>query len=115
MNPNDKPQTKQTYGFKSLNFPKPLEETQAFEEALADLIKNIEFRQYTNTFQQKLNNEKENIEKETKVFVGADKTTNFYKMSTKDYKEIVKKNVEAEYKKEKEKNIQNTNKTHNCK
>ena len=45
------------------------------------------------------------IEKETRVSVGADKTSNFYKVEPKDYKELVKKNVESEYKKETIRNV----------
>ena len=52
------------------------------------------------------------IEKETRVIVGADKTSNFYKVEPKDYKELFKKNVESEYKKETSRNVKNVDKAH---
>ena len=46
---------------------------------MRDIIVNVEFKDNTNSFQQKLAKEKETIEKESKMIVGADKTSNFYK------------------------------------
>ena len=66
----------------------------------------------TNPFQQKLNSEKEMIRNEPKLVVSADKTSNFFKVEPEEYKELVKKNVEAEYKKENKQNIQKVNKAH---
>ena len=37
------------------------------------------------------------IENETKLIVGTDKTSNYYKVDPKDYKKLMKKNVEAEH------------------
>ena len=56
--------------------------------------------------------EKEIIEKESKLIVGADKTSNFYKVDPNQYKDMVKKNVEAEYKKETVANVPKVNKAH---
>ena len=52
------------------------------------------------------------VQKETKVIVSADKTSNYYKVDPKEYKDLVKKNVEAEYKKETARNVMNINKAH---
>ena len=103
---------KETYEFKSLKNPPPIPEIKPFENDLIDLIKNIEFENKTNPFQQQLKNEKEMVKNEPKMIVSADKTSNYYKVDPKEYKELVKKNVEAEYKKETARNIQNTNKAH---
>ena len=104
--------SKETYEFKSLKNPPPIPEIKPFENDLIDLIKNIEFENKTNPFQQQLKNEKEMVKNEPKIIVSADKTSNYYKVDPKEYKELVKKNVEAEYKKETARNIQNTNKAH---
>ena len=76
------------------------------------MIKNIEFETKPNPFQQKLNDEKEMIKNEPKLIISADKTSNFYKVEPKDYKDLVKKNVEAEYRKEQTQNVQKVNKAH---
>ena len=76
------------------------------------MVKNVEFEVKTNQFQKKLSFEKEMIKNEPKLIVGADKTSNFYKVEPKEYKNLVKKNVETEYKKEKAANIQKINKAH---
>ena len=95
-----KPTQKETYGFKTIRDPPAVPELKEFEDDFIELIKNIEFRKNNiNKQQQKLKREKDMIEKETRVIVGADKTSNFYKVEPKDYKELVKKNVESEYKK----------------
>ena len=105
FNPNSKSK-KETYGFKSLKFPDQFEELKDFEEEFRDLIVNVEFKDKKNSFQNKLAKEKEEIEKETKLIVGTDKTSNFYKVEPEEYKDLVKKNVEAEYKKETKKNME---------
>ena len=111
FNPNSKSK-KETYGFKSLKFPQQFEELKDFEEEFRDLIVNIEFKDHKNAFQEKLAKEKEDIEKESKLIVGADKTSNFYKVDHEEYKELVKKTVEAEYKKETKKNVEKVNQAH---
>ena len=39
------------------------------------------------------------IEKESKLIVAADKTTNFYKIKNEDYDELLAKNITKDYKK----------------
>ena len=85
---------KETFGFKSLNNPPPIEEIVAFEEDLRDIVFNVEFEKTNDHFQQKLREEKEMIEKEDKLIVSADKTSNFYKVEPEKYRALVKKNVE---------------------
>ena len=79
LNPNKNP-PKETYGFKSIKNPKAIPELKDFEADLIDMVTKIEFEVRTNKFQQKLNKEKESIEKEPKLIVGADKTSNYYKI-----------------------------------
>ena len=112
LNPSRK-QMKETFGFKSLKNPPVIDELVDFENDFRELVFNIEFEEKPNHFQQKLQSEKEKIMKEPHLIIGADKTSNFYKVKPKDYKELLKKNVEAEYKKENVKNVNKVNKAHN--
>ena len=111
LKPSQK-QSKETYGFKSIKDPLAIPEIKEFENDFIDLMKNIEFKHKTNPFQQRLKRDKEMVQKETKVIVSADKTSNYYKVDPKEYKDLVKKNVEAEYKKETARNVMNINKAH---
>ena len=99
LNPTDKPQTKQTYGFKSLKTAPPVKGLEEFEDGLVDLIKSIKTKQVTTDFQDKLKTDTSKIKKETKVIIQADKTTNFYKMTSDDYKELLDRNIRDKYKK----------------
>ena len=103
---------KETFGFKSLKNPPVIDELIEFEDDLRDLVFNVEFEEKNDHFQQKLREEKSMIENEEKLIVSADKTSNFYKVDHEKYKELVKKNVEAEYKKEEPKNVEKVNKAH---
>ena len=105
-------QNKETYDFKTTNTPPAVDELIPFEEDLTDLIKNIEFKTVKNEFQDKLKEEKDFIKNESKIFVAADKTTNFYLIEPKEYQEIVDKNVQKEYKKERKQTVDKINKAH---
>ena len=56
--------------------------------------------------------EKKQIEKEDKLFIAADKTSNHYKVDLDEYHELVEKNVHKEYKKENPQNVKNIDKAH---
>ena len=88
---------KEKYGFRSLENAKPVPEMQIFEEKLCDLTRKIEFREVSNTFQNQLNVDIRNIQNEPKLFVPADKTTNFYKVNTDTYEALVRKEINKEY------------------
>ena len=61
LNPNEKP-SKETYGFKSIRAPPQIKELKQFEDRILTLIRNIEFRPYTNNFQEKLKRDIKEIE-----------------------------------------------------
>ena len=54
-------------------------------------------RNVNNTFQNKLKEEQEFVRNQSKVFVAADKTTNFYLIEPNEYKKHVDKNAQKEY------------------
>ena len=98
--------TKKTFGFPTTksaprpapNCPsaKPLKD---FEDRLLNLIKSVNFKDKPTPFQTKLKKDVEKINNDKNVFVAADKTNNFYKMAPENYKELLEKNINKEYKK----------------
>ena len=74
------------------------------------MIKNIEFdEKKTNPFQEKLKAEINEIRNEPKLIIAADKTSNFYKVSSQSYSSLLERNIQKEYKKEKTQNVNYTN------
>ena len=63
----------ESYGFKSVKCPPGIQEMTDFENDLQQMIKNVEFRQISNSFQGKLKNDIDHIKKSNKIFVFADK------------------------------------------
>ena len=68
------------FGFKSRKCSPQNEELNNFEADVYDMIKNIEFRQVRDDFQDQLQHDIRKINNSTKVFIPADKTTNFYEV-----------------------------------
>ena len=73
------------------------------------MTKNVEFRNISNTFQEKLNDIKE-LRESDKVFVSADKSLNIYKMEKDEYKKLLFENVTKTYKKTTEEKLKTINK-----
>ena len=64
------------------------------------MIENIKFRKVKCMFQQKpLSDVYNDIKTADKLLVPADKTSNFYKIGTQSYTELLQKNVTKNYKK----------------
>ena len=66
---------------------------------LIDLIRSVETKKVKNNFQDKLRKDAEKVRSENKMYVSADKTTNFYKLDKDTYNDLLKKNVTSDYKK----------------
>ena len=66
---------------------------------LYGLTKNIRFRNYSNSFQTKPNDDSKKIKDETNMIIAADKTNNFYKVNKEDYESLLEKNITKNYKK----------------
>ena len=88
---------KETFGFKSARVPRPLEPLKAFEEDLYNMICNIEFKNRHNTFQQQLNRDVREIKNSKEVYIKADKTNNYYRMTSDRYVQLLHDNVTKEY------------------
>ncbi|CAB4002617.1 Hypothetical predicted protein, partial [Paramuricea clavata] len=80
--------------------PPQVPELDEFETKMTNMIHNIEFRTpRPSEFQRKLSEHTEAINNDANLYIPADKTTNFLRMTTDNYKSLLKKNVEKEYKK----------------
>ena len=101
LNPEAKKQSIETYGFNSRKNPPPIPEMKPFEDNLLDSIKEIEYRTISCQFQNELKNDissKINSNKDA-LLVKADKTTNYYKLSSVDYQNLLKDSITNSYKK----------------
>ena len=101
---------KETYGFKSKNWPPIVEEVANFEHDLMMMIKNIQFKNINNDFQTKLRNDISDIQKSEKVLMPADKSRNIYKVERADCKKLLHDNITRTYKKSDQRKINNINK-----
>ena len=63
------------------------------------MARNIEFRNKPNEFQQKLAADINSIRSSPNLVIPADKTTNLYEMSAKDYNKLLHDNITKSYKK----------------
>ena len=100
LHPPSLREKQETFGFNSKKSPPQTPELNKFESKMASLIQNIEFKAdfKPTEFQKNLSGHTDAISKDNKLYVPADKTTNFYKLA-KDYKGMLKKSIEKEYKK----------------
>ena len=99
LNPQPIGTKKDTFGFNTSRAAPIIPELKALEDNLFNLVKNIEFREQTNAFQNKLKNDAKDIRNEERILLKADKTTNFYKMDKAEYEEYMHRNITKEYKK----------------
>lgn len=102
LNPSDS-QQKETYGFNTIKPPPRGKNNQELNQSLAlieknmlNLVSNVKFRKKTNDFQMKLNEDSRNIHNDPKLFIAADKTSNYYKVSNERQKSLLKRDVEKD-------------------
>ena len=110
LNPQETPAQKETFGFKSSNAPPTIPELKTLEDKLYNLIKEIEFRDHKNPFQNRLKHDVEKIKCEENVLIKADKTTNYYKMKKNEYIEHMNRNITKDYKKANHDDFENVTK-----
>ena len=109
LNPDEGGEGKETFGFKSLRPAPAIDGLKEFEGKLIDLIQNVETKRVKNDVQDTLKKDAEKVRKDEKLYIGADKTTNFYKMDKDSYSELLKKNVTNDYKKAHSDTVDKTN------
>ena len=95
----DHPKERHTHGLKTSRCPPVVKELSAFENELCELINKVKFRRYNYSFQSKLNKDIGNIKASTKVCTPADKTSNWYKISKEEHKQLLSNAVTSTYKK----------------
>ena len=99
LHPAKNTNKKNNYGFKSTDPAPHVPELKVFEDKFMCFVKNLKFTNQSNHFQQKLKKDEQMIKQENKAMIKGDKSNNFYKMESKDYKELVEKEVQKEYRK----------------
>ena len=70
-----------------------------FEKDLFELVKSVKFRNRNHKFQNETKDDISKIKSSLNVFIPADKTTNMYKQTPKEYKKLLRNNVTKTYRK----------------
>ena len=89
----------ESYGFNSRRSPPSIPLMQHFEDSMRNLIQSVQFRKTNNKLQQELKHDIQSIKHDNRMFVKADKTSNFYKMPTEEYNQLLNKNIQKNYRK----------------
>ena len=95
----EKSAAKETFGFKTKNCPPVIEELQNFEEGMTQIIQKVELRKINCQFQKDLRNDITSVKSNNRLFVKADKSTNFYKLDAAKYNQLLNDNITKAYKK----------------
>ena len=88
---------KEMYGFKSGKAREPHHDLHKFEQDLLKLPKDVQFRKISNKFQRKLNSELDEMKKSKDIFVPADKSRNYYKLSPQETEKLTIDNITKDY------------------
>ena len=99
LNPDARASNVNTYGFRSSKTAPKVLLLKPFIDALFSLIPNIQFRNSPSSFQNKLSKDLENLKKSEKLYVQADKTSNYYLMEKNEYNTLLNKQICSTYKK----------------
>ena len=99
MNPNSKPNHKETYGFKSPRLPPFVPQLKSFEDDLLALIEGVRFRKINSPLQKELRKDVRRIQNEQNILVSADKTNNHYSVPPKQYEKLMMDSITSTYKK----------------
>ena len=104
LNPSEKGNRKDTFGIPSQRKAPPVPELKVFEKELYNLISNIEYKESAKStnFQRTIHNEIREIRGDSRLFVPADKSNNFYKMSAASYNDLLAKAVHKDFKRARE-------------
>ena len=81
------------FGFKTVVTSPQIEDLNAFENDMYDLIRNVEFTNIKNEFLDHLNRDIESIRSSKNVLAFADKSTNLYESSRENYQKLHHDNI----------------------
>ena len=99
---------KETYGFPSIRHPTALKELKLLEQRLMAMVRDIEFRNFTNELQEKLKEDVRLIREAEELIIEADKTSNHYKLNVNEYERLLKKDIHKDYKKAQNQDLRRT-------
>ena len=105
LNPNQSKNDKKTFGLNTSQAPPAIKELKSLQDGLVDIAINLKFKRNRNHFQNKLRADLKDIKNDKNVYVAADKTRNFYKMSKENYSQFLNNNITKDYKKADESTI----------
>ena len=97
LNPTEHSTTK-TYGFPTTKSPPPIKELNEFEDKMLKLIQNIEFKKDKCQFHKQLSQDTSKIKADAKMYIPADKTTNYYRLNTDSYNQLINTAITKSYK-----------------
>ena len=80
---------KETFGFKTKNCPPIVDKMKSFEEGMTNIIRSISYKHSRCHFQEDLKKDIVTVRNEDRIFVKADKSTNFYKLDTNQYNQLL--------------------------
>ena len=109
LNPDKATSRKETYGFKSSKPTPFIPELKAFEDDMYDMISNIKTKPVKSNFQDNLHEDIRTINKSEHIYVPADKTRNYYKVSKEQYNELLNTSTTKAYKKAPQNTYENIN------
>ena len=102
LNPQQKGSRKNTFGLPSQKPAPPAPELKEFERGLYSLVADIKYKEEPNirsSLQRRLKDEIKEIRNEKRVYIGADKSSNYYKMTPETHKTLLEKAVQKDFKK----------------
>ena len=102
------PAKKETYGFPSPKHPGAVQDLKLLEQRLLAMVRDIEFRSFSDQFQEKLKKDVREIREATELIVEADKTSNHYKLTTDQFTDLLAKNIHKDYKKAANEDLRST-------
>ena len=104
LNPSEKGTRKDTFGIPSQRKAPSVPELKEFEKQLHNLVSNIQYKESAKStdFQRKIHKEIQEIRGDQRLFVPADKSSNYYKMAPATYQALLAKAVHKDFKKAKE-------------
>ena len=76
-----------------------IEEIKEFEDGMTKIIQKVKFKNIECQFQENLNEDIKSIKSDNRLFVKADKSTNFYKLEATKYNQLLHDNITKTYKK----------------
>ena len=99
LKPTEPEAAKETFGFNTTKSPPPIKELEVFESKMLSLVQKVQFKNHRNEFQNDLSQDLTKIRTDDKLFVAADKTTNFYRLDAPTYEQLLDTAITKTYKK----------------